>query len=389
MRQIQTGLESFIASPPRWLTGQRLGILCNHASVNSEFRHVRMLINDVFPHQVKALFSPQHGFFSEKQDNMVESADTADPVLQIPVYSLYGATRIPEPHLFETLDTLIVDLQDVGTRVYTYATTLSYCLETAKSQGKRVVVLDRPNPLGGNAVEGNCLSADCVSFVGRYPIPMRHGMTVGELALLMNRHFGIGCHLHVVKMKGWRRRMYFPDTGLPWIAPSPNLPTFQSAMVYPGQVLWEGTNVSEGRGTTQPFECFGAPYLHTGILQQVVKNVPGIVLREIAFEPTSNKWAGALCNGFQIHVTAPHSYKPYETSLEILRAVLKFHQGDFQWKAPPYEYEYEKLPIDLITGDTNIRQRLEHQEMLADIIASWQKNLREFKSLSREFYLYD
>jgi uncharacterized protein YbbC (DUF1343 family) len=388
MNPIRTGLEVFTQSPPRWMAGHRLGILCNQASVDSTLRHMRHLVNEIFPGQITALFSPQHGFFSNKQDNMIESPHDVDPILKVPVFSLYGETRIPDERMFNAIDTLIVDLQDVGTRVYTYATTLSYCLEAAKRMDKSVVVLDRPNPIGGTAVEGNCLSPEYTSFVGRYPIPMRHGMTMGEMALLMNHHFGIHCRLHVIPMHGWRRSMRFPATGLPWIAPSPNLPTFQATSVYPGQVLWEGTNMSEGRGTTQPFEFFGAPYLDTGRLCEKLGGISGIRLREIAFEPTSNKWSGSLCKGFQIHVVDAERYAPYETSLSILQAVLGLHRKDFQWKKPPYEYAYHRLPIDLIIGDRVIRERLEQQENLTDIVNSWQDELNNFKALSKQFYLY-
>jgi uncharacterized protein YbbC (DUF1343 family) len=391
MESVRTGLECFVKSPPEWLKGHRLGILCNPASVDTSFEHTRKLIQSVFPNQVTALFSPQHGFFSEKQDNMIESSNSVDALLQIPVYSLYGDSRIPAQEMFDTIDTLIIDLQDVGTRVYTYATTISYCLEVAKNMDKQVVLLDRPNPLGGTAVEGNCLDAGFTSFVGRYPIPMRHGMTIGELSMMMNRHFGIGCSLHIVKMQGWRRQMFYSNTGLPWIAPSPNLPTFQSAMVYPGQVLWEGTNVSEGRGTTQPFEYFGAPYLDHAKMRAFLRErkLPGVVLRDIAFEPTSNKWGGSLCRGFQIHIVSPDQYKPYETTLSLLQAVLACHREDFKWKSPPYEYEYEKLPIDLIIGDKEIRKRIEHQDTITEIAKSWEAELETFKNLSKTYYLYD
>ena len=256
--------------------------------------------------------------------------------------------------------------------------------------GKEVVLLDRPNPLGGVAVEGNCLQADVSSFVGRYPIPMRHGMTIGELSMMVNRHFGIGCSLTIVKMKGWHRRMYYSDTGLPWVAPSPNLPTSQSAMVYPGQVIWEGTNVSEGRGTTQPFEYFGAPYLAHDKLRSFLKEteLPGIILRDIAFEPTSNKWSGLLCKGFQVHVVAPDMYQPYETTLALLQAVLACHRDAFRWKPPPYEYEYETLPADMIIGDKEVRKRVERLDSIRDIANSWEAELEAFKSVSKTFYLY-
>ena len=391
MSIVQTGLEHFIASPPKWIKGSRLGLLCNSASVDRKFQHASRLIARQFPGKLKAIFSPQHGFFGEKQDNMIESDHSEDPVLGIPAFSLYSQTRIPTPEMFDLMDTLIVDLQDVGTRVYTFASTVSYCLEVARQTGKQVMILDRPNPIGGLQVEGNCLSEDCASFVGRYPIPMRHGMTMGELALFINSTFEIDSMLTVTPMKEWRRSMYYNDTGLPWIPPSPNLPTPVSAAVYPGQVIWEGTNVSEGRGTTQPFEIFGAPFFDTLNLLEFLNKypVPGIFLRPFAFEPTSNKWQGTLCRGFQIHVVDPAVYKPYRTTLAMLRAVRYLYADQFKWKSPPYEYEYERLPIDLIIGDTKIRHRIEAFEEIEEIEKSWQPELTAFKEKSREFYLYD
>ena len=391
MSIVQTGLEHFIASPPKWIKGSRLGLLCNSASVDRKFQHASRLIARQFPGKLKAIFSPQHGFFGEKQDNMIESDHSEDPVLGIPAFSLYSQTRIPTHEMFDLMDTLIVDLQDVGTRVYTFASTVSYCLEVARQTGKQVVILDRPNPIGGLQVEGNCLSEDCASFVGRYPIPMRHGMTMGELALFINSTFEIDSMLTVTPMKEWRRSMYYNDTGLPWIPPSPNLPTPVSAAVYPGQVIWEGTNVSEGRGTTQPFEIFGAPFFDTLNLLEFLNKypVPGIFLRPFAFEPTSNKWQGTLCRGFQIHVVDPKAYKPYCMTLALLRAIRYLYADQFKWNSPPYEYEYERLPIDLIIGDTKIRHRIEAFEEIEEIEKSWQPELTAFKEKSREFYLYD
>ncbi|MGD9301312.1 MAG: DUF1343 domain-containing protein, partial [Desulfobacterales bacterium] len=340
--------------------------------------------------QLKALYSPQHGFFAEKQDNMIESGDMIDPLLQIPVFSLYGQTRIPEARMFEPIDVLLVDLQDVGTRVYTFIYTLSYCLEAAREHNIKVVILDRPNPINGTTVEGNCLAADCTSFVGRYPIPMRHGLTVGEIGTLFNDYFDIGCDLAVIPMSGWKRTMLFGDTGLPWVPPSPNLPTPMSTLVYPGQVLWEGTNLSEGRGTTQPFELVGAPFLDAPkILTTLEKaQIPGVVFRPAVFEPTSNKWQHTACNGFQIHVTDPQRYQPYTTTLHLLQAVILHHRDLFEWKAPPYEYEFERMPIDLIIGDRVLRKRLEKLEPIHEIQASWQEELEQFKDLSKDFHLY-
>ena len=390
MTSVQTGLERFLESPPEWVDNARLGLLCNAASVDRKLNHARKLIQRRFPDKLTALYCPQHGFFAEKQDNMIESADMIDPDLNIPAYSLYGKTRTPTEEMLKPIDVLLVDLQDVGTRVYTFIYTLSYCLEAAQAFNKRVVVLDRPNPINGLAVEGNCLDPDSCSFVGRYPLPMRHAMTIGELALLFNERFEIGCNLDVIAMKGWRRSMFFQQTGLPWVPPSPNLPRPVSAMVYPGQVIWEGTNVSEGRGTTLPFELFGAPYIIPEKILSAIKPefVPGIILREVLFEPTANKWQAQACKGFQIHVTDPNEFRPYQTSLHLLQAVILHHRTAFKWKQPPYEYETQRLPIDLIIGDRSIRERLENLESIDQIIESWQPKLNEFKDISRQFYLY-
>jgi uncharacterized protein YbbC (DUF1343 family) len=387
---VQTGLEHLLADPPAWIRGRRLGLLCNPASVDRRFHHARDRLTHRFPGALRALFSPQHGFFAEKQDNMIESADVTDPVLGIPVFSLYGATRIPQAEMFDDIDCLLVDLQDAGTRVYTFIYTLSYCMETARNCGKQVVVLDRPNPVGGAAVEGNLLNPDYSSFVGRFPIPMRHGLTIAELARLFNTRFGIGCDLDVVPMAGWKRAMMFVDTGLPWVAPSPNLPTPAAAMVYPGQVLWEGTNVSEGRGTTQPFELFGAPYFDGSRRRAELHPVPlhGAILRPVAFEPTSNKWQGRCCHGFQIHVTDPARYAPYAATLHLLQAAIRHYPQEFAWRPPPYEYEYEKWPIDLLIGDSSIRQRVENLEPIEHIEASWHAQLEDFKAMTRDVRLY-
>jgi uncharacterized protein YbbC (DUF1343 family) len=389
MPRVKSGLEQLVSQPAKWLAHYRLGLLSNPASVDPQWNHARILINQFLPGKLKALYSPQHGFFAEKQDNMVESDDLIDPATDLPVFSLYGNTRSPTAEMLDLIDVLIIDLQDVGTRVYTFIYTVSYCLEAAKKYDKKVVVLDRPNPINGSRVEGNCLSGKWASFVGRYPIPMRHGLTVGELSKMFNSHFGIDCDLTVIPMAGWKRSMYFHLTGLPWVAPSPNMPTVDSAMVYPGQVLWEGTNVSEGRGTTQPFELCGAPYLDTGrVLSSIKGKIAGAVLRPTVFEPTSNKWMEKPCNGFQIHVTDPDNYNPYQTSLQLLQSVIKTHADKFEWKPPPYEYETKRLPIDLIIGDRSIRRRLESSEPVDSIVSSWQDDLEEFKEISRQFHLY-
>ena len=360
MDYVRIGLEQCIAEPPEALKGKRLGLLCNQASTDHHFRHSRDLLLQSFPGQLCCLFSPQHGFFSAKQDNMIESDHSVDPISGLPVYSLYGETRKPYPSMFADIDVLLVDLIDVGTRVYTFIWTVVYCLQTAAQTGTRVLILDRPNPLGG-AVEGNLLKEAWSSFVGLWSIPMRHGLTVGELALLCNKEMEIGAELEIVPVQGWQRDMLFSQTGLPWVFPSPNMPTFSTAFVYPGQVVWEGTNISEGRGTTLPFELVGAPFLDSLQVLDVVAraDLPGCILRPLAFEPTSGKWAGIGCHGFQLHVTDPEVFMPYRTSLVLLQAIFQLYPEEFSYKNPPYEYEFERLPIDLILGDQAVREALE------------------------------
>ena len=373
MPRVISGLESLLAAPPKWLRGQRLGLLCNPASVDHRLVHARLRIARRLPGQLAALYSPQHGFCAEKQDNMIASADIRDPLLDLPVFSLYGDTRVPTADMLAPIDLLLVDLQDVGCRVYTFIWTLTYCLEAAARFGKTLAVLDRPNPIGGIRVEGNLLAPDCTSFVGRHPIPMRHGLTIGEMARLLNSEMAIGADLTVVPMRGWQRRMDFADTGLPWVAPSPNMPTPTTAQVYPGQVIWEGTNVSEGRGTTQPFELFGAPFIDPQAVMAIMdeKRLPGVVLRPAAFEPTANKWRGRLCHGFQLHVTHPARLRPFETGMALLQAVIRTAGEDFDWKPPPYEYEYQRRPIDLIIGDRRLRRRLADGVDLSALTSAW------------------
>ncbi|WP_022668457.1 exo-beta-N-acetylmuramidase NamZ family protein [Desulfospira joergensenii] len=384
-----TGLENFRQNPPQELKNQRLGLLANPASVAGDFRHAVEIINESFPGQLSALFSPQHGFYAEKQDNMIESSHTIHPRLNIPVYSLYSDTRIPTPDMFQDIDTLIVDIQDVGTRVYTFIYTISFCMETAAGLGKKVMILDRPNPIGGIHVEGNLLEPEFASFVGRFPIPMRHGLTVGEISKFFSLEFNLGCDLSLIPMKGWTRKMLWQDTGLAWIPPSPNLPTPLSCSVYPGQVIFEGTNLSEGRGTTLPFEQFGAPFLDTGaIIQETWGRIKGAHLREVNFEPTSGKWQNRVCRGFHIHILDPDRYRPYFSSLLLLQAILKFHPDEFQFKEPPYEYEYDRMPMDLILGSQTLRQEIMEQKNLKDLEDNWCKGLNHFTSLSRKYHLY-
>ena len=388
---ISIGIEQLALNPPADFKGKQLAMLCNQASTDRSLCHSRDIIDRVFPGRLSCLFSPQHGFYSEKQDNMIESGHMHDPATGISVYSLYGDKRKPDPHMFDGIDILLVDLIDVGTRVYTFIWTVVYCLQTAAATNTRVVILDRPNPIGGHLVEGNLLQREMRSFVGLYEIPMRHGLTLGELALLCNREMHIDAELEVVKVRGWSRNMFMNDSLFPWVFPSPNMPSPATAMVYPGQVIWEGTNVSEGRGTTMPFLLFGAPYLHH---EQVVDSIrtiplPGCILRPLVFEPTSGKWNGKACKGFQIHVTNQEAFRPYRTSLVLLQALLTLYPEQFAYTSPPYEYEYEKLPMDLIIGDPDVRYALEEGVDILELERSWQEDIDGFKELSRSVFLYD
>jgi len=387
---IQVGLEVLLDSTEYSFADQKIAYLSNQASTTRELVHGRVVIQEKYGSQLTCLFSPQHGFFSEKQDNMIESDHTIDGVTGLPMYSLYGELRKPTPEMFESFDILLIDLVDVGTRVYTFMYTMAYCMMTAAATGKKVIILDRPNPIGGKDIEGNILQDDCFSFVGLYPIPMRHGLTMGELALLMNTEYNIGADLSVVPVTGWKREDLFRDTGFPWVAPSPNMPTPECALVYPGQVIWEGTNISEGRGTTLPFEFVGAPFWqHEEILDFVNKtDLPGCYLRSIVFEPTSGKCASQSCTGFQIHVTDPASFLPYRTSLALLQAAVILYPEGFQYKEPPYEYEYERLPMDLIIGNKNIRKQLEEGQPIEEIEKQWLPELQAFETLRTKYFLY-
>jgi uncharacterized protein YbbC (DUF1343 family) len=391
MTRVASGLEVFVHDPPSWAKGARLGLLSHPASVSADFRSARELIARRFPGQLQVLFSPQHGLLGEKQDNMISSPDFRDSQTHLPVISLYGPRMAPPPASLEKVDAVLVDLQDVGARVYTFAATVAKVMAAAAGAGVKVAVLDRPNPIGGMQVEGNMLHPEWASFVGPYPLPMRHGLTLGELARYYNATQKLGCDLEVIPARGWRRGDYFEATGLPWVLPSPNLPTLDSAVVYPGQVLLEGTNLSEGRGTTRPFELFGAPFLEPARIKSGLEDIPlpGVILREACFEPTFHKWAGELCRGFQLHVTDRRSFKPYFTTLALLKVIRELYPQDFAWRQPPYEYETESLPIDLLTGDAAIREGLDQGTPALDLEAAWQKELGEFLDVWWDFLIYE
>ena len=329
------------------LDGRRVGVVCNPASVDHELVHVADRIRAHRGATLAAIFGPQHGFRSDVQENMIETGHARDETRAVPVYSLYSETREPTADMLRPIEVLVIDLQDVGTRIYTYIYTMANCLIAARKHGVKVIVCDRPNPIGGVGVEGPMLVSGFESFVGMYPIPMRHGMTIGELARLFNEEFGIGADLEVVAMQGWRREMYFEDTGLPWVMPSPNIPTNETAVVYPGTVLFEGTNMSEGRGTTRPFELIGAPWVTTERFADGLNQLglPGVRFRPVVFEPTFHKHAKSACGGCQIHVLDRPSFRPVETGVALLLAFRACGPDEFAWRPPPYEYEHDKPAV--------------------------------------------
>ncbi|MFH1487481.1 MAG: DUF1343 domain-containing protein [Pseudomonadota bacterium] len=390
MSTVLNGLDVLREDYWKKLKGRRLGLLSNQASLDSALRPAKVVIDHVLPGRLKALFGPQHGHGGEDQDNMIETAHSLDPELNIPIFSLYSNSRQPLPEMLEGIDTLIIDLQDVGTRVYTFASTTLNCLKAASSSGKGVVILDRPNPLGGNIVEGNLLRPELYSFVGPFKLPMRHGLTLGEMAKIFIHAFRLEVELDVVPMSGWTRGMRWFDTGLQWIMPSPNMPIPETAFVYPGQVIWEGTNISEGRGTCRPFEIFGAPFLDTGAILEKLspESQAGCRLQPFSFRPTFHKWAGEICRGFMIHILDPNIFRPYFLSMSLLYHIIKIHGEHFEWKSPPYEYEVEKRPIDMIIGDSSIRRAMEQGTDPEKLKEAWLSALQDYLEWRKPYLMY-
>jgi uncharacterized protein YbbC (DUF1343 family) len=372
------------------LGSARVGLLMNQASVNSRFSPFVEEILREAPQRLRVLLSPQHGLWGEKQADMVESGDEPSTPWGLKAVSLYGPPGGALHEVLEEVDVLLVDLQDVGCRVYTFAATLKECMMVCAQLGKRVVIADRPNPVGGKKVEGNLLREEMMSLVGAHPVPMRHGLTFGELALLMREECSMDLELEIIPMEGWRRGNLFGETGLPWIPPSPNLPSWESCLVYPGQVLLEGTNLSEGRGTTRPFEIFGAPYIDPFALKRRMDSryIEGVAFRAVYFEPTFDKWRGKRCGGLHLHITDHGLYRPYLTTLWILHEVLALWGDEFQWRKPPYEYEYERLPIDLLLGDPSIRVELEFGTPPDKIEEGWMKELEVWLQKRERFLVY-
>ncbi len=372
------------------LDGARVGLVCNPASVDRRLRHVADRLAAHPTARLTALFGPQHGFRSDVQDNMIETRHAHDDIRRVPVYSLYSDVREPTADMLRDVDLLVIDLQDVGVRIYTYIYTMANCLKAARRHGIKVLVCDRPNPIGGVQVEGPVLVPGFESFVGMFPIPMRHGLTIGEIARLLNEHFGIGADLEVVSMDGWRRDMYWDDTGFTWIISSPNIPTFDTTTVYPGGVLFEGTNVSEGRGTTRPFELIGAPWIVAERFADAMnrRDLPGVFFRPAVFEPTFQKHAGMACAGVQVHMLDRRAYRPVEAGVALIEAFRASDPDRFGWKPPPYEYEFEKMPIDCLAGSATLREQIDAGVSATEIAQAWKEPVDEFLKIRERVLLY-
>ena len=378
---VKTGLEIITEKLPLQLKGKRIGVVCHAPSITRDFRHITEIFFSRRDCSLSAIFGPQHGIFGQTQDNMIEWQSQSHPVYNVPVYSLYGEYRKPTPGMLTDIDILLIDLQDIGARLYTYIWTVKLCMEACAESGIPVWVLDRPNPIGGLPCDGPVLKEEYFTFVGGAEIPLCHRMTIGEMALWIKGKYFQKCDLNIVWMEGWNRNSFYGETGIPWVFPSPNMPTLESAIVYPGTVLIEALNLSEGRGTTIPFELFGAPFIDPYKLKTNLerRRIPGCVFRIQGFIPTFNKFSGSYCNGLQIHVTKPRDYYPVFTALELFDAVIETSPPDsLKFNPPPYEYEYKHMPFDILSGDPVMRTSLISRMPVKNERERWDNEIEVF-----------
>jgi uncharacterized protein YbbC (DUF1343 family) len=387
-RRVRPGLEILLGRPGV-VRGLRVGLVANPASITPDLEPAAAALARARSVDLVALFGPEHGIAADAQD-LVEVGHSRDRSAGLPVYSLYGRTRVPTRRMLSGLDAVVFDLQDVGSRYYTYVYTLLHVLEACARGGKKVIVLDRPNPLGGRVVEGNVLDPEYRSFVGLHPLAVRHGMTAGELALMFRDELSLDVDLRVVRMRGWRRAMAYEDTGLPWVLPSPNMPTPDTAFVYPGACLVEGTNLSEGRGTTRPFELVGAPWLDGPALARSMERegLAGVGFRPASFIPTFQKHADRLCHGVQVHVGDRGRFDAFLTYVLLLHHARKQNPRRFGWREPPYEYEYVKPAIDILYGNDRLRRTMDAGLSPKRLARRWPRQLAAFERRRQQYLLY-
>lgn len=389
-KPIKLGLEKALENPSKYFGDLRLGLICNQATVNHQFRHAADLFFEHPEINLTTLFGPQHGIRGDVQDNMIETGHTTDSQTELPIYSLYSETRQPIESMLSNIDALVFDLQDVGCRVYTFIYTMANAMKSCAKFGKKFIVLDRPNPINGLDVEGNILETGHESFVGMFPIPMRHGMTIGELAQMFNQDFELKCDLEVITIEGWSREDYTDETDCPWVMPSPNMPTVDTAVVFPGTVYFEGTQLSEGRGTTRPFEIIGANYISSKDYCNALNslNLDGVIFRAIGFIPTFQKDEGKNCGGAFVHVLNRDIFKPVLTGIAMAKVAFDLYPDKFEWKKTPYEYVYDRNPFDVIHGSTKLREAFENKVPIKEIQESWTNGEQEFISQRERFLLY-
>ena len=393
MKRVTLGLEKLLANPNEYLCGNTLGLVVNQTSLTSDGQFSIGQFHNNKSFKLKTILAPEHGVYGVDQD-MALVADEIEPLSGLLIRSLYGtntSSLTPSSSLLDGIDNLVFDIQDVGSRYYTFIYTLANCMKTCAQSNTRMVVCDRPNPINGLSVEGNLVEKEFHSFVGQYPIPNRHGMTVGELAILFNEHFGIKCDLKVIPMEGWERSMWYDQTGLPWVSPSPNMPTLSTATVYPGMCLIEGTLLSEGRGTTLPFEQVGAPYINAETLAKTLnkENLPGLFFRPQYFKPQFQKWSGTICGGVQIHVTERNKMKPLATSITVLFSIKKLYPDDFSWRTEAYEFVNDRLAIDLLYGNQTLREAIETDTLsINNLKSAWEEDIKIFSPQREACLIY-
>ena len=393
MTRTVSGIDHLLSQPEKYLQGKTVGLIVNHTSLAGDGKHsiTHFLSHSAFT--LQALFAPEHGLNGTAQD-MIPIDNDVDLLSGLDIKSLYGKNKdslVPDPALLHDIDNLVFDIQDIGSRYYTFIYTMANCMIICKQAGTRMVVCDRPNPINGTSVEGNLVGEAWRSFVGQYPLPNRHGMTVGELARLFNEHFGIHCDLTVVPMSGWSREMWYDQTGMIWTPPSPNMPTLATATVYPGMCLIEGTLLSEGRGTTLPFEQIGAPFIDPHKLVARLETdshlLPGVFFRPQYFKPMFQKHAGEVCAGLQLHITDRDQFKPLLTTLALLRAIAEIYPDQLQWRTEPYEFVSDRLAIDLLYGNPKLRETIFTDSFSLPALEE-REELSAFLPLRQEYLIY-
>lgn len=390
MTTVKLGIDVFSETTARF-AGQRLGLLCHAASVASDLRHLTQICVDAGL-RVSRCFGPEHGIWADAQDMIPVGALQREPVTGAPTRSLYGAdldSLRPSLDDLRELDTLIIDLQDVGARYYTYVYTAALAMEAAAKVGLPVVILDRPNPIGGR-IEGGLTGADWLSFVGLWPLPTRHGLTIGELCSLLNAREGFGCELEVIELRGWRRASYHDQTGLPWVQPSPNMPTVDTAVVYPGMCLIEGTNLSEGRGTTRPFELIGADFIDPFALASELSRRPlgGVSFRPVFYRPTFHKFGGQSIGGVAVHVTDRDAFEPLRCTMHLLHAVRGLFGDAMKWRDEVYEFVDDRLAIDLLFGGDTARRVIDDGGDIDALWHAWQTEAARFGAVRSTYERY-